>query len=185
MNGIPKPNEYASNKLNEIDGVVAAKVSIVPSIGPTHGVHPTAKAKPNTNDIGYLVLEFFGKNFFSIFNERIFVDNNIKIPKAIMIVPPTKLRLSVNSPIALEKTLLIKTPKIENTTEKPNTKNTVFRTMFNRLMVRTDPLLEPSSVTVVPEMYARKAGIIGRMHGAINEPRPASNATNIVGSAMR
>ncbi len=102
-----------------------------------------------------------------------------------IIVPPIKLRLSVNSPIALEKTLLIKTPKIENTTENPNTKNTVFRTMFNRLIVRTDPLLEPSSVTVVPEMYARKAGIIGRMQGAINDPRPASNATNIVGSAMR
>ncbi len=52
MNGIPNPNEYASNKVNEIDGVVAANVRIVPSMGPTHGVHPTAKAKPNTNDIG-------------------------------------------------------------------------------------------------------------------------------------
>ena len=51
-NGIPSPNEYASNRLNERDGVVAAKVSIVPSIGPTHGVHPAANAKPNTNDIG-------------------------------------------------------------------------------------------------------------------------------------
>jgi len=102
-----------------------------------------------------------------------------------MMVPATKLRLSVNSLIVLEKTLFIKTPKIENTTEKPNTKNTVFSTMFNRLIVSTDPLLEPSSVTVVPDMYARKAGIIGRIQGAINEPRPASNATNIVGSAMR
>jgi hypothetical protein len=27
-------------------------VSIVPNIGPTHGVHPIANAKPNTNDIG-------------------------------------------------------------------------------------------------------------------------------------
>ncbi len=52
MKGIPRPNEYASNKLNEREGVVAARVSIVPSIGPTHGVHPTANAKPNTNDIG-------------------------------------------------------------------------------------------------------------------------------------
>ncbi len=102
-----------------------------------------------------------------------------------MIVPATKLRLSVNSPTALEKTLLIKTPKIENTTENPKTKNTVFSTMFTRLIERIDPLLEPSSVTVVPEMYARKAGIIGRMQGATNEPKPASNATNIVGSAMR
>ena len=52
INGIPKPIEYANSKLNEIDGVVAANVSIVPNIGPTHGVHPTANAKPNTNDIG-------------------------------------------------------------------------------------------------------------------------------------
>ena len=52
MNGIPNPNEYAKSKLNEIDGVVAAKVRIVPSIGPTHGVHPAANAKPNTKYIG-------------------------------------------------------------------------------------------------------------------------------------
>ena len=52
MNGIPNPNEYANIKLNEIDGVVAAKVRIVPSMGPTQGVHPAANAKPNTNDIG-------------------------------------------------------------------------------------------------------------------------------------
>jgi hypothetical protein len=52
MNGIPSPNEYANNKLNEIDGVVAAKVRIVPNMGPTQGVHPTANAKPNTNDMG-------------------------------------------------------------------------------------------------------------------------------------
>ena len=52
MNGIPKPNEYASNKPNDIDGVVTASVSIVPSMGPTHGVHPIANAKPKINDIG-------------------------------------------------------------------------------------------------------------------------------------
>ena len=100
-----------------------------------------------------------------------------------MMIPPTKLRLSVNSPAALERTLLIKTPRVENTTENPNTKNTVFSTMFNLLIEMTVPFLDPSSVTVVPDMYARKAGIIGKIHGAINELRPASNATNIVGSA--
>ncbi len=51
-NGIPSPNEYASKRLKETDGVVAAKVSMVPNIGPTHGVHPTANASPKTNDIG-------------------------------------------------------------------------------------------------------------------------------------
>ena len=49
---MPRPNEYANNKLNATDGVVAANVNTVPNIGPTHGVHPTAKARPNTNDIG-------------------------------------------------------------------------------------------------------------------------------------
>ena len=55
---------------------------------------------------------------------------------------------------------------------------------FNLLIERIDapPFLELSSVTVVPDMYARKAGIIGKIQGAINELKPASNATNIVGS---
>ena len=52
MKGIPSPSEYASKRLKETDGVVAARVSIVPSIGPTHGVHPTANASPKINDIG-------------------------------------------------------------------------------------------------------------------------------------
>ena len=52
INGIPNPSEYTSNKVNESDGVVAANVSIVPRMGPTHGVHPAANAKPNTKDIG-------------------------------------------------------------------------------------------------------------------------------------
>ena len=69
-----------------------------------------------------------------------------------MIIPPIMFRLFVNSVAALERTLLIKTPSMENTTEKPNTKNIVFRTMFALLMERTVPFLEPNSVTVVPEM---------------------------------
>ena len=113
------------------------------------------------------------------------MDNSKKIPKATMMIPPTKLRLSVNSPAVLERTLLIKTPRVENTTEKPSTKNMVFNTMFNLLIERTVTFLDPSSVTVVPDMYARKAGIMGKIQGAINELRPASNATSIVGSAIK
>jgi len=41
-----------------------------------------------------------------------------------------------------------------------------------------------NSVSVVPEIYARNAGIIGRMHGATNDPSPASAATARVISAM-
>ncbi len=101
-----------------------------------------------------------------------------------MIIPPIKFRLPVRSLALLERTLLIKTPSVENTTENPKTKNTVLMTIFVRLTARTDPFLEPNSLTVVPDMYARNAGIIGNIQGATNEPRPASNATRIVGSAM-
>lgn len=37
---------------------------------------------------------------------------------------------------------------------------------------------------VVPEMYARNAGITGNMHGARNDPRPAKAAIAIVISCM-
>ncbi len=101
-----------------------------------------------------------------------------------MITPATMFRLSVNSLAAFERTLLIMTPNMENTTENPNTKNIVLKIMFTLFMERTVPFLEPNSVTVVPDMYARNAGIIGKIHGAINELRPASSATRIVGSAI-
>jgi hypothetical protein len=87
-------------------------------------------------------------------------------------------------PAALDKTLLIKTPKAENTTENPSTKNIVFRIIPVLLMVMTDPLLELSSVTVVPDMYARKAGIIGSIHGATNDAMPANRATSMVTSVI-
>jgi len=112
------------------------------------------------------------------------VDNSKNAPNITMIIPPTMLRLSVNSLVALDRTLLIKTPNIENTIENPKTKNIVLNTMFNLLIDRTDPPLDPRSVTVVPDMYARNAGIMGKIHGATNELRPAPNATRIVGSAM-
>ena len=102
-----------------------------------------------------------------------------------MIIPPIMLRLSINSPAAFERTLLIKTPNMENTIENPKTKNIVFRIMFTLLIDSTVPFLEPNSVTVVPEIYARNAGIIGKMHGATKEPSPASMATKMVSSAIR
>ena len=50
-NGIPKPREYAKRRLYAVPGFVAAKVKVLPKIGPTQGVHPAANAIPNTNDV--------------------------------------------------------------------------------------------------------------------------------------
>lgn len=52
INGIPSPSEYVSNKVNACPGDVAAKVRMLPNIGPMQGVHPAAKAKPKRNDKG-------------------------------------------------------------------------------------------------------------------------------------
>ena len=70
------------------------------------------------------------------------------------------------------------TPKVENTTEKPRTKNTVFKIILVLLTVIVcDPPLWFSSLNVDPEIYAKNAGIIGKIHGATNEPNPANTAT--------
>ncbi len=50
-NGIPRPNEYAKRRLYAVPGCVAARVKVLPKIGPTHGVQPAANAIPNTNDV--------------------------------------------------------------------------------------------------------------------------------------
>ena len=84
MNGIPSPKEYASSKLNEILGFVAASVRIEPKIGPTHGVHPPAKASPKRNDSGKLAPDLVGKIFFSKFSLLIFELSIIKTPNPII-----------------------------------------------------------------------------------------------------
>ena len=119
-----------------------------------------------------------------MFNELIFVERSKNMPNDTMIIPPIVLRLPINSPAVLERTLLMITPNIENTIENPKTKNTVFRIMFTLLMCKTVTFLEFNSARVVPDMYARNAGIIGKIHGATKEPRPASSATSIVISGI-
>jgi hypothetical protein len=52
-------------------GDVAARVIIVPKIGPTHGVHPAANAIPNKNDTGNRAPTLFGNIFFSTLSMRI------------------------------------------------------------------------------------------------------------------
>lgn len=100
------------------------------------------------------------------------------MPNATMIAPPIWLSPSTSSPDDDDSVLLIITPNVENTTEKPNTKNTEFKMMFDLLI---DTVFIPSfwfnSERVVPEIYARNAGIIGNMHGATNELNPANAAT--------
>lgn len=182
---MPRPREYTNSKLKATDGVVAARVRIVPKIGPTHGVQPTANANPNTKDSGKLALVRLGKNFFSTFSLLIFVDNIRKIPKLTIIIPPTWFNTSITSPTVLANMLLITTPNVENTTENPRTKNTEFNMMFVLLIVTVLlPLFWLRSLSVVPEMYARNAGIIGSMHGATNEANPANAATASVTSTM-
>jgi len=80
--------------------------------------------------------------------------------------------------------LLIITPNVENTTENPKTKNTVLTIMLILFFWKLNFCSLLISVNVVPEIYAKNAGIIGKMHGAMNDPNPAENAINIVGSAM-
>ena len=96
------------------------------------------------------------------------------------------MKLSIIPEAESAKTLLIMTPIVAKTTENPNTKNTVFKITLVLFTERSHYFLifDLSSETVVPEIYAKNAGIIGKIHGATNEPSPASAATAKVISAM-
>ncbi len=116
-----------------------------------------------------------------MFSLLILVDRSKNTPNPIMIIPPTWFNPATNSPVDVERTLLIITPKVENTTENPMTKNTEFKTIFVLLIITVfDPLFWFNSESVVPEMYARNAGIMGKIHGATNDANPASTATHRV-----
>ena len=124
------------------------------------------------------------RNIDNYSNELIFVDNIKNIPKMMMIIPAIMFRLSVNWLTFSNNALLIKTPKVEKIIENPKTKNIVFITMLILFIWTLDLCGFFISYNVVPEIYAKNAGIIGKMHGAINEANPASRATIIVGSVM-
>jgi len=97
-------------------------------------------------------------NFFSLFNELIFVDNIKNIPKIMMILPATMFKLSVNWLTFSSNTLLIKTPKVEKTIENPKTKNIVFAMMLILFIWTFDFSSFFISDNVVPEIYAKNAG---------------------------
>ena len=101
-----------------------------------------------------------------------------------MIIPAIVFSSPTTSLIEFDKILLIKTPKVEKTIEKPNTKNIVFAIMLTLLIWKLFFSLFLISFNVVPEIYAKNAGIIGKIHGAINDPSPAENAINIEGSVI-
>ena len=101
-----------------------------------------------------------------------------------MIIPAMPFRLFENWLILSDNTLLIKTPKVEKTIENPKTKNIVFIIMLILLILKPVFWSLLISVNVVPEIYAKKAGIMGKMHGAINDANPAENAIRIVGSVI-
>lgn len=120
-----------------------------------------------------------------MFKELIFVDNNKNIPNNMTIVPAITFKLSTNWFTFSDNTLLIITPKVEKTIENPKTKNIVFMRMLILFILFLNVWSPLISFNVVPEIYAKNPGIIGNMHGAINDTNPAENAIIIVGSAMK
>ncbi|GFN39440.1 MAG: hypothetical protein YK1309IOTA_420002 [Marine Group I thaumarchaeote] len=61
----------------------------------------------------------------------------------------------------------------------------MFNIIFILFIVKlTVPSFLEISVIVVPEIYAKNAGIIGKIQGATKEPIPANAATAIVTSLI-
>ena len=79
----------------------------------------------------------------------------------------------------------IVTPNAEKTTENPRTKNIVFRmTLVLFIEIVCDFVDFVKSEIVIPEIYAKNAGMIGSIHGAKNELTPATIARKILISTI-
>ena len=79
----------------------------------------------------------------------------------------------------------IVTPNAEKTTENPITKKIVFRmTLVLFIEIICDLVDFVKSEIVIPEIYAKNAGIIGNMHGAKNELNPAISARKMLISVI-
>ena len=79
----------------------------------------------------------------------------------------------------------IVTPNDEKTTENPRTKNTVFSitlVLFIEIVCNSVDFVK--SEIVIPEIYAKNAGMIGSIHGAKNELTPATIARKILISTI-
>ncbi len=63
------------------------------------------------------------------------MDSNKNNPNPMITIPPIWFNPDITSPDAPSKTLLMITPKVENTTENPRTKNIVFKIIFVLLIV--------------------------------------------------
>ena len=79
----------------------------------------------------------------------------------------------------------IVTPNAEKTTENPITKKIVFRmTLVLFIEIICDSVDFVISEIVIPEIYAKNAGMIGSMHGAKNELNPAISARKMLISTI-
>lgn len=102
-----------------------------------------------------------------------------------MITPPIWLKFEIKFNAFDAIVEFIVTPITENTKENPKTKNIVFSITFALLIKIFDDWVDfVISEIVVPEIYAKNAGTIGKIHGAKNDPKPAMKATKIVTSLI-
>ena len=90
INGTPRPSEYISNSEAPLTGEFIANMKILPSIGPIHGVQPTAKAIPRGKALNKPNLRLLGINRISLLRVGILRTPIIKRPITIMIVPATR-----------------------------------------------------------------------------------------------
>ena len=102
-----------------------------------------------------------------------------------MIMPLIELKLEINSCADDVNNELSVTTNAEKITDNPKTKNTVFRitlVLFKEIVCDSVDFVK--SEIVIPEIYAKNAGMIGSIHGAKNELTPATIARKILTSAM-
>ena len=161
-------------------GLLAARKSIEPKIGPMQGVQPAAKPKPTKNvpikPTGFFVC----CNRFSFINDGTVIQpatnkpiKTINIPAILWISNPVSPINKFCNHLPKKEALA---PKLIKTNETPSKKK---KEWLNNLPLIFTSLLFCKSLTLIPVMYDRYAGKIGKTQGDRKDNAPAPIAKMI------
>lgn len=177
-NGTANPAEkiVSRNAPCNAEEAVDAKTKIEPSIGPTHGVHPNAKAEPRIKEfIGFPRLKSAGAlNCFSPIRNGIFTTLSIKSPKTITKTPPILPNHNLYGVRNVAPINPTSVPKIIKTALNPTIKKKPFRKIFQRALFAFSGSFKSSREA--PLINPKYPGTKGRVQGAKKVRIPAIKA---------
>ena len=172
-NGMPRPRQYATAEQRTARGVAASNASVFTamSVGPRHGVHPSANTMPSSGAPAIPVATF---HCGLIVRCRKLTCPMNTMPITMSTTPATRRITSSHD--------FSSSPAVPNST--PISTNTMLNPRMNSTTPSSSRRRPPGSPESKPPMYPRYPGTSGSTHGDANEISPAAIAIGTATSRL-